>query len=95
MFGYGFGFVGVILYLMQVVSVGHYQTAHYAIGSGVMGLGMSLFRSISGDIQVALGYQNFFLWGLACAVPVLILARFVPLEAKAPEAPAGGQVAGA
>ncbi|TMH14115.1 MAG: AmpG family muropeptide MFS transporter, partial [Betaproteobacteria bacterium] len=42
MFGYGFGFVGVILYLMQVVSVGKYQTAHYAIGSGVMGLGMSL-----------------------------------------------------
>ena len=35
MFGYGFGFVGVILYLMQVVSVGRYQTAHYAIGSGV------------------------------------------------------------
>ncbi|HEY2926131.1 MFS transporter, partial [Piscinibacter sp.] len=53
MFGYGFGFVGVILYLMQVVSVGKYQTAHYAIGSGVMGLGMSLFKSISGDIQTA------------------------------------------
>jgi len=87
MFGYGFGFVGVILYLMQVVSVGRYQTAHYAIGSGVMGLGMSLFRTISGDIQVALGYQHFFIWGLLCAVPVLILSRFVPLEAPAdPEA---------
>lgn len=83
MFGYGFGFVGVILYLMQVVSVGKYQTAHYAIGSGVMGLGMSLFRTISGDIQVALGYQNFFIWGLLCAVPVLILSRFVPLESPA------------
>ena len=93
MFGYGFGFVGVILYLMQVVSVGRYQTAHYAIGSGVMGLGMSLFRTISGDIQVALGYQNFFLWGLACAVPVLILARFVPLESKPGEPAAPAQVA--
>ncbi len=80
MFGYGFGFVGVILYLMQVVSVGKYQTAHYAIGSGVMGLGMSLFRTISGDIQVALGYQHFFIWGLVCALPVLVLSRFVPLE---------------
>lgn len=83
MFGYGFGFVGVILYLMQVVSVGRYQTAHYAIGSGVMGLGMSVFRAVSGDIQVALGYQNFFIWGLLCAVPVLILSRFVPLEPPA------------
>jgi len=80
MFGYGFGFVGVILYLMQVVSVGRFQTAHYAIGSGVMGLGMSLFKTISGDIQTALGYQNFFIWGLACTLPVLILSRFVKLE---------------
>lgn len=88
MFGYGFGFVGVILYLMQVVSVGHYQTAHYAIGSGVMGLGMSLFRSISGDVQAALGYQNFFIWGLLCAVPVLLLSRFVQLEPAVPPAAA-------
>lgn len=83
MFGYGFGFVGVILYLMQVVSVGRYQTAHYAIGSGVMGLGMSLFKSISGDIQHALGYQSFFVWGLLCALPVLLLTRFLHLDAPA------------
>ncbi|HJV61828.1 MAG TPA: MFS transporter [Albitalea sp.] len=94
MFGYGFGFVGVILYLMQVVSVGRYQTAHYAIGSGVMGLGMSLFKSISGDIQTALGYQNFFIWGLLCAVPVLVLSRFVRLDAvAAPPADAPGRPA--
>src|SRR5437762_1953583 len=86
MFGYGFGFVGVILYLMQVVSVGKYQTAHYAIGSGVMGLGMSLFKSISGDIQTALGYQNFFIWGLLCAIPVLVLSRFVHLQSGDPRA---------
>lgn len=81
MFGYGFGFVGVILYLMQVVAPGRFQTAHYAIGSGVMGLGMSFFRWISGDIETALGYRNFFIWGLLCAVPVLVLLRFVPLSA--------------
>ena len=79
MFGYGFGFVGVILYLMQVVAPGNFRTAHYAIGSGVMGLGMSLFRIISGPIETALGYRNFFIWGLLCAVPVLVLLRFVPL----------------
>jgi PAT family beta-lactamase induction signal transducer AmpG len=83
MFGYGFGFVGVILYLMQVVAPGRFQTAHYAIGSGVMGLGMSFFRSISGDIEARLGYSQFFVWGLLCAVPVLVLLRFVPLSAPA------------
>ncbi|MEO5687690.1 MAG: MFS transporter [Burkholderiaceae bacterium] len=80
MFGYGFGFVGVILYLMQVVAPGKFRTAHYSIGSGVMGLGMSFFRWISGDIETALGYRNFFIWGLLCAIPVLVLLRFVPLS---------------
>ncbi|OYU75499.1 MAG: hypothetical protein CFE45_32685, partial [Burkholderiales bacterium PBB5] len=38
MFGYGFGFVGVILFIMQVVAAGKYPTAHYALGTGVMQL---------------------------------------------------------
>ena len=62
MFGYGFGFVGVILFIMQVVASGKYQTAHYALGTGFMQLGFVLFKLISGDIQQALGYRHFFLW---------------------------------
>jgi PAT family beta-lactamase induction signal transducer AmpG len=88
MFGYGFGFVGVILFIMQVVAVGRYQTAHYALGTGVMQLGMVLFKSISGDIQTALGYERFFLWVLLSAIPVLVLSRFVAIpgrEAAQPE----------
>ncbi|MFZ6774878.1 MFS transporter [Undibacterium sp. SXout7W] len=79
MFGYGFGFVGLILFIMQVVAVGKYQTAHYALGTGVMQLGFVLFKMISGDIQVALGYQHFFIWVLVCALPVLVLTRFVKI----------------
>ena len=77
MFGYGFGFVGLILFIMQVVAVGRYQTAHYALGTGVMQLGMVIFKMISGDIQVALGYKHFFIWVLISAIPVLVLTRFV------------------
>jgi len=83
MFGYGFGFVGVILFIMQVVAVGKYQTAHYALGTGVMQLGFVFFKMISGDIQTALGYQRFFLWVLVSAVPVLLLSRFLKIGAKA------------
>lgn len=87
MFGYGFGFVGVILFIMQVVAPGRYQTAHYALGTGVMQLGFVLFGMVSGDIQVALGYRQFFLWVLVSAIPVLVLSRFIPLNAlAAPEA---------
>jgi PAT family beta-lactamase induction signal transducer AmpG len=80
MFGYGFGFVGVILFMMQVLAPGRYQTAHYALGTGVMQLGFILFKFISGDIQVALGYEHFFLWVLICALPVLLLAFWVPMR---------------
>jgi PAT family beta-lactamase induction signal transducer AmpG len=81
MFGYGFGFVGVILFIMQVVAVGKFQTAHYALGTGVMQLGFVFFKMISGDIQTALGYRTFFLWVLVSAIPVLVLTRFMRLEA--------------
>ena len=78
MFGYGFGFVGVILFIMQVVARGRYTTAHYALGTGVMQLGFILSGAGSGWIQTALGYRHFFLWVLACALPVLLLSFFLP-----------------
>jgi PAT family beta-lactamase induction signal transducer AmpG len=82
MFGYGFGFVGLILYMMQVVAPGKYQTAHYAFSTGIMQLGFVLFKYVSGDIQVALGYQKFFVWALISAVPVAILSQLIPMKAQ-------------
>lgn len=81
-FGFGFGFVGLILYMMQVLSVGKYQTAHYAFGTGFMALGLVLFRTFSGDIQAALGYKNFFLWVIISAIPVLILSLWIVPKQK-------------
>jgi len=83
MFGYGFGFVGMILYIMQAVAPGRYQTAHYALGSGVMQLGFIFSKTISGDIQLAMGYQSFFLWTIACGLPALLLMFFVKIPATA------------
>ncbi len=90
MFGYGFGFVGVILFIMQVVAVGKYQTAHYALGTGVMQLGFVFFKMISGDIQIALGYEHFFLWVLVSAIPVLVLSRFIPIAQSQAEPKVAG-----
>jgi MFS transporter, PAT family, beta-lactamase induction signal transducer AmpG len=85
-FGYGFGFVAVILFMMQVVAASRFQTAHYALATGVMALGYVLFKTISGDLQAALGYQQFFLWVLACALPVFALLRWLPVKDEAPKA---------
>ncbi|MCS0615765.1 MFS transporter [Massilia kyonggiensis] len=81
MFGYGFGFVGMILFIMQVIAPGRYQTAHYALGSGFMQLGLVLSKVVSGDIQQLLGYRHFFLWVVLSALPVLVLTRFVRMRA--------------
>lgn len=83
MFGYGFGFVGVMLLMMQEVAPGKYQTAHYAFANSLMNLGLVVPGVISGRIQVAIGYQRFFVWVLISAVPAMILARFVPIRPKA------------
>jgi PAT family beta-lactamase induction signal transducer AmpG len=82
MFGYGFGFVGLILYMMQVVAPGKFQTAHYALSTGIMQLGFTLFKGFSGDVQMALGYQHFFMWVLACAVPVAVMSQFISMSAR-------------
>ena len=83
MAGYGFGFVGMILFIMQAVAPGRFQTAHYALGTGVMQLGFILSKTLSGDVQLLLGYQQFFLWTLLAGLPVLLLLPFVRLARPA------------
>lgn len=90
MFGYGFGFVGLILFMMQVVAVGKYQTAHYALATGVMQLGLVIPKMISGKIQTMLGYHNFFIWVLISALPVLFLCRFLNIKDQEPAANENG-----
>lgn len=77
-FGYGFGFVGLILFMMQQVAPGKYQMSHYAFASGIMNLGVMLPGMISGWMSDVLGYQNFFAVALALAIPAFIITWFLP-----------------
>ena len=77
-FGYGFGFVGVILFMMQYMAPGRYPTAHYALATGIMALGNFAAGYWSGQIQTWLGYEHFFLWTAVSAVPVLIMSFLLP-----------------
>jgi PAT family beta-lactamase induction signal transducer AmpG len=88
MFGYGFGFVGVILLMMQEIAPGKYQTAHYAFANSLMNLGVILPGLVSGWIQTRIGYKNFFIWALISTIPALIISRFIPIRqpASTPEA---------
>ncbi|WP_295752463.1 MFS transporter [Undibacterium sp.] len=88
MFGYGFGFVGLILFMMQVIAVGKYQTAHYALATGVMQLGLVVPKMVSGSIQMSLGYKNFFIWVLISAIPVLLMSRLLVIKTPVKTTPA-------
>ncbi|MGB7760301.1 MAG: MFS transporter [Bryobacteraceae bacterium] len=88
MFGYGFGFVGVILLMMQEIAPGKYQTAHYAFANSLMNLGLMIPGTVSGKIQVAVGYRSFFVWVLLSSIPALILSRLIPIRGGSPPAAA-------
>jgi PAT family beta-lactamase induction signal transducer AmpG len=84
MFGYGFGYVGVMLVMMQEIAPGKYQTAHYAFANSLMALGLIVPGMVSGWIQSKIGYERFFLWVLLSSVPAMIMAKFVPIHGPRP-----------
>ncbi len=77
-FGYGFGFVGLMLFMMQQIAPGKYKMAHYAFATGIMNLGFMIPSAISGYLSDMLGYKIFFLWVLIATIPALLVAYFVP-----------------
>ncbi|QDV78980.1 hypothetical protein [Botrimarina mediterranea] len=86
-FGYGFGFAGYMLYMLHL-SRGEHQTAHYALCTGFMALGMMIPMKYSGALQEWLGYEKFFLWVLGAIVPSLIITLLAPLREEPQEASA-------
>ncbi|WP_347839476.1 MFS transporter [uncultured Draconibacterium sp.] len=77
-FGYGFGFVGLMLFMMQQVAPGKYKMAHYAFATGIMNLGFMVPSMLSGYFSDWLGYKLFFAWVLVATIPAFIAARLVP-----------------
>ena len=77
-FGYGFGFVGLTLFMMQQVAPGRHQMAHYAFASGIMNLSVMLTGMASGYLSDALGYGMFFLAVMLATVPAFLVTWFVP-----------------
>ncbi len=78
-FGYGFGFTAYMLFLIYV-SEGEHKTAHYAIGTGFMALGMMIPGMFSGWLQELIGYQNFFIWVMIATIPGFIIVKYLPVS---------------
>ncbi len=78
-FGYGFGFTAYMLYMIYF-SDGKYKTAHYAICTGFMALGMMLPGMFAGWLQEQLGYNHFFIWVMICSVVPLIAVSLLKIN---------------
>ena len=87
-FGYGFGFVGLTLFMMQQVAPGKHQMAHYAFASGIMNLGVMIPGMLSGWVCEKLGewfdkpggYEPFFIFVLIATIPAFLITYFVPFK---------------
>ena len=78
-FGYGFGFTAYLLYMMMIAE-GEQKTAHYAIATGFMALGMMIPGMFAGALQERVGYFRFFVWVAISTVPGFIVAAMVHFD---------------
>ena len=78
-FGYGFGFTAYMLYMIYF-SEGEYKTAHYAICTAFMALGMMVPGMFAGWLQEQLGYENFFWWIMICCLATIIVTLFIKVD---------------
>jgi PAT family beta-lactamase induction signal transducer AmpG len=80
-FGYGFGFTAYMLYMIYV-SDGKHKTAHFALTTGFMALGMMIPGMVSGWLQELIGYQHFFIWVMICTIPGFVVIPFLKIDPK-------------
>ena len=78
-FGYGFGFTAYMLYLIRFAD-GEHKTAHYAICTAFMALGMMLPGMAAGWLQEMMGYQLFFIWIMVCTLATFGVTALLKLE---------------
>ena len=78
-FGYGFGFTAYMVYMMMVAQ-GEHRTAHYAICTGLMALGMMVPGMPAGWLQEHLGYAHFFIWTCLAMLPSFAATALVRVD---------------
>ena len=83
-FGYGFGFTAYMVYVLMVAGGQEgrnpHKTAHYALCTGFMALGMMLPGMAAGWLQSQLGYVSFFIWACIATLPSFVAAAFIRIE---------------
>jgi PAT family beta-lactamase induction signal transducer AmpG len=82
-FGYGFGFVGNMVYMMQQLAPGRSTMTHYAFATSLMNLMLIPTNMISGPLAEALGFSTFFFVVMFASVPSAWAAFRAPFPLRA------------
>ena len=76
--GYGYGFAAYLMFMIHVAD-GEHKTAHYALCTGFMALGMMLPGMASGWLQQQMGYTTFFVWVCVATLPSVAVAAMLKI----------------
>jgi len=87
-FGYGFGFIGNMVYMMQQFAPGRCTMTHYAFATSLMNLVLVPTTMISGPLAEWLGFSTFFLVVMFASVPSVWAAWKAPFPLDGDEHPA-------
>jgi len=80
-FGYGMGTTAFMFYMITLTGE-KYKTAHFAISTGIMALGMMVPGFVSGKLQDLAGYPKFFIIVCLATLPGMLLIPFLKLKDK-------------
>jgi PAT family beta-lactamase induction signal transducer AmpG len=83
-FGYSFGFVGNMLYMMQQISPGRHHMTHYAFCTALMNLVLIPTQMASGPLADWMGYRYYFVFVVIATIPSLVVAKFAPFPRESP-----------
>lgn len=77
-FGYGFGFIGNMVYMMQQLAPGRCTMTHYAFATALMNFVLAPTTMISGPLAEWLGFAPFFIVVMFASVPSVWVAFKAP-----------------
>ncbi|MCL2450653.1 MAG: hypothetical protein FWD17_17025, partial [Polyangiaceae bacterium] len=84
-FGYSFGFVGNMVYMMQQLAPGRSTMTHYAFATSLMNLMLVPTNMISGPLAEWLGFSTFFLVVMFASIPSAWAAFKAPFPLREDE----------
>ncbi|MEO7597575.1 MAG: MFS transporter [Opitutus sp.] len=77
-FGYGFGFIGNMVYMMQQLAPGRSTMTHYAFATALMNFVLAPTTMVSGPLAELLGFSTFFIVVMFASVPSVWAAWNAP-----------------